>query len=158
MFSHIMSRSQCATRKMSRSATHWCVLSCRRRWDPFHCQMVRYKSPLYSTSSIWSPTCDQSHCDISFRADNAMYMGITLVILMDMYNHLAEKDKKYFRESREAMFKGQKLEDVSPVALCGSAACWIACFYCIVCNVLCKVQHKKTIPTFCMSTKAQDKH
>lgn len=42
-----------------------------------------------------------------------MYMGITLVILMDMYNHLAEKDKKYFRESREAMFQGQKLEDVS---------------------------------------------
>ena len=41
-----------------------------------------------------------------------MYMGITLVILMDMYNHLAEKDKPYFRESREKLFGGQKLEAV----------------------------------------------
>ncbi len=101
-------------------------------------------------------TCGQfgSHCDIVSRADNAMYMGITLVILMDMYNHLAEKDKKYFRESREALFKGQKLEDVSPVALCSSAACRMACFFCIVCNVLCAVQHSKTILTPCISTKA----
>lgn len=83
-----------------------------------------------------------------------MYMGITLVILMDMYNHLAEKDKKYFRESREAMFKGQKLEDVSHVALCRSAAWWLACFYCIVCNLLCAVQHKKIILPSCISTKA----
>ena len=83
-----------------------------------------------------------------------MYMGITLVILMDMYNHLAEKDKKYFRESREAMFKGQKLEDVSHVALCCSAAWWLACFYCIVCNLLCAVQHKKIILPSCTSTKA----
>ena len=42
-----------------------------------------------------------------------MYMGITYVILLDMFNHLAEKDKKYFRESREQMFNGHKLEDVS---------------------------------------------
>jgi len=83
-----------------------------------------------------------------------MYMGITLVILMDMYNHLAEKDKKYFRESREAMFKGQKLEDVSSVALCSRAACRIACLYCIVCSVLCAVQHRNSIVTSCISTKA----
>lgn len=42
-----------------------------------------------------------------------MYMAITYVTLMDMFNHIAEKDKKYFRESREELFKGQKLEDVS---------------------------------------------
>ncbi len=50
------------------------------------------------------------HC---YRADNNMYMAITYAILMDMYNHLSEKDKPYFRESREKLFKGQKLEDVS---------------------------------------------
>lgn len=41
-----------------------------------------------------------------------MYMAITVVILMDMYNHLAPQDKEYFRASREALF-GQKLEEVS---------------------------------------------
>lgn len=46
-----------------------------------------------------------------------MYMAITYVILLDMFNHLAEKDKKYFRESREALFKGQKLEDVSDLEI-----------------------------------------
>jgi len=34
-----------------------------------------------------------------------MYMSFTRLILMDMYNHLAEKDKKYFRESRESRVK-----------------------------------------------------
>lgn len=119
-------------KNMSGRATHWCVLSCRRRWDPFHCQMVSCKKPAvqYGLRLVAKAIVTV------FRADNAMYMGITLVILMDMYNHLAEKDKKYFRESREAMFKGQKLEDVRPVALCSSAACQIACFHCIVSNML----------------------
>ena len=52
------------------------------------------------------------HCTCaSCRADNALYLAVTRVILMDMYNHLAPQDKQYFRESREALF-GQKLEEV----------------------------------------------
>ncbi|DBA85417.1 TPA: hypothetical protein ACH3X2_006095 [Trebouxia sp. C0005] len=79
-------------------------------WDI--CQFLDKQFPEKQLFKTNCPSGDAGILFIVKWADNAMYMGITLVILMDMYNHLAEKDKKYFRESREALFKGQKLEDV----------------------------------------------
>ena len=41
-----------------------------------------------------------------------MYMAVTNVVMMDMFNHLCSEDQPYFRKSREAMFKPMKLEEV----------------------------------------------
>jgi glutathione S-transferase len=45
-------------------------------------------------------------------ADNVVASGIARLVLMDIYAHLHEKDRAYFRESRENRF-GIKLEAVS---------------------------------------------
>jgi glutathione S-transferase len=45
-------------------------------------------------------------------ADNVVAPGIARLVLMDIYAHLHEKDRAYFRETRENRF-GMKLEAVS---------------------------------------------
>jgi len=45
-------------------------------------------------------------------ADNVVAPGIARLVLMDIYAHLHEKDRAYFRETRENRF-GTKLEAVS---------------------------------------------
>ena len=50
-----------------------------------------------------------------FRADEALYMAVAKVVLLDMFNSLAPEDKQYFRTSREEKFGGQTLEEVSVV-------------------------------------------
>jgi glutathione S-transferase len=45
-------------------------------------------------------------------ADNVVAPGITPLVLMDIYAHLHEKDRAYFRQTRENRF-GMKLEAVS---------------------------------------------
>ena len=52
------------------------------------------------------------------RSDDTMYMDVTKVVMLDMYNHLNPKDQPYFRESREAMFKPMKLEEVTHGTFC----------------------------------------
>ena len=42
-----------------------------------------------------------------------MYMAVTNVVMLEMFNHIHPKDKDYFRQSREAMFKPLKLEQVA---------------------------------------------
>jgi len=44
-------------------------------------------------------------------ADTAVNGGIIRVVLMDIFEHLHEKDRAYFRESREKRF-GKRLEEV----------------------------------------------
>lgn len=79
-------------------------------WDI--CQFLDKKFPEKQVLKTSCSTGDVGLIFIVKWADNDMYMAITYVTLMDMFNHIAEKDKKYFRESREELFKGQKLEDV----------------------------------------------
>ena len=52
-----------------------------------------------------------------YRADNNMYMATAKVVIVDLHDSLTPQDKKYFRESREAMF-GTTLEEVSLVEMC----------------------------------------
>ncbi len=46
-----------------------------------------------------------------------MYMATAKVVIVDLHDSLTPQDKKYFRESREAMF-GTTLEEVSLVEMC----------------------------------------
>ena len=48
-----------------------------------------------------------------------MYLAIAKVVILDLYNALAEEDKPYFRESREKTF-GKTLEEVSVLPFEGS--------------------------------------
>ncbi len=49
---------------------------------------------------------------VCYRANTTFVQTAFPVVLMDIYNHLAKGDLKYYRESREKMF-GSTLEDVS---------------------------------------------
>lgn len=46
-------------------------------------------------------------------ADTVLVPGIARLVMTDIYAHLHEKDRDYFRQSREQRFGGMKLEDVS---------------------------------------------
>ncbi|KAK9826572.1 hypothetical protein WJX74_003460 [Apatococcus lobatus] len=77
-------------------------------------EISKYLDEQRPDQSLFKTKCQAGASGIQFIttwADNNMYMAITVVILMDMYNHLAPQDKDYFRKSREALF-GQKLEEV----------------------------------------------
>lgn len=77
-------------------------------------QIANYLEDTYPDRPALFPNGRQELMLIRYFADAVTIPGIARIVIRDIYDHLAEKDKAYFRESREARF-GVTLEEMHAV-------------------------------------------